>query len=305
MWYEQCQHGVLPYRSHGVSLVFCCALGAVGGEGMNDGTDGGKGWSWLGVCPRMVAPEQWLSAECTLKDVKCLFLSLSLSFLCFLSFCLSLCPFFFFFFFQLTISLSLPPDCIRIDCSLSKWFYPFFWLKKQTMYLSISSWFCAVALFCPLWLQWSVTPLSLPMVPFFHILLYSNKHWLFNCFHYITSQCHFIILSFCTMHDLSCIILLIFPLFHHRFNLSFTYIIISSFHPACQQQEDITSSVSLIISHSVHSHVKKNTCRKGPLHTPLSGCAVFYNAALSLDSARPRSAAHPGAASSLCGPQES
>lgn len=55
----------------------------------------------------------WLSAECTLKDVKCFF-SLSL---------------FLLFWFNLTISLSLPPDCIRIDCSLSKWFYPFLWLK--------------------------------------------------------------------------------------------------------------------------------------------------------------------------------
>lgn len=69
----------------------------------------------------------WLSAECTLKDVKCFFLSL-LSFLLFLLF-LSVPFFLLFFLFDLTISLSLPPDCIRIDCSLSKWFYPFFWLK--------------------------------------------------------------------------------------------------------------------------------------------------------------------------------
>lgn len=61
----------------------------------------------------------WLSAECTLKDVKMSFFSL-LSNLFFLSF------FLLFFLFDLTISLSLPPDCIRIDCSLSKWFYPFF-----------------------------------------------------------------------------------------------------------------------------------------------------------------------------------
>ena len=27
--------------------------------------------------------------------------------------------------FNLTISLSLSPDCIRIDCNLSKWFYAF------------------------------------------------------------------------------------------------------------------------------------------------------------------------------------
>lgn len=61
----------------------------------------------------------WLSAECTLKDVKMsffLFYPISSFYLFFLLF----------FLFDLTISLSLPPDCIRIDCSLSKWFYPFF-----------------------------------------------------------------------------------------------------------------------------------------------------------------------------------
>lgn len=64
----------------------------------------------------------WLSAECTLKDVKCFFSFIFLSFCPFLS-----VPFFLLFFlFDLTISLSLPPDCIRIDCSLSKWSYPFF-----------------------------------------------------------------------------------------------------------------------------------------------------------------------------------
>lgn len=66
----------------------------------------------------------WLSAECTLKDVKCF--SFFLSFLLSISIFLSLPFFLLFFLFDLTISLSLLPDCIRIDCSLSKWFYPFF-----------------------------------------------------------------------------------------------------------------------------------------------------------------------------------
>lgn len=115
---------------------------------MDDGTDREKGdpdsEPVPGWWPQRIV---WLSAGCTLKDVKCCFLFLSV-FCLFSSFFLS---FFFFslcpsFLFQLTISLSLLPDCIRIDCSLSKWFYPFFWLIYIYIYLSISS--CAVALFC-------------------------------------------------------------------------------------------------------------------------------------------------------------
>lgn len=69
----------------------------------------------------------WLSAECTLKDVKCFFLFYLFSL--FLSLFLPV-PFFLLSLFVWSHHfVSLPPDCIRIDCSLSKWFYPFFWLK--------------------------------------------------------------------------------------------------------------------------------------------------------------------------------
>lgn len=127
----------------------------VEGGWIDDGVDGGKGWSWLRACPRMVAPEQCL-VVCRMYLEGCkmsffsfiLFLSLSFSFS------------FLFFFFNLTISLFLPPDCIRIDCSLSKWFYPFFWLKCICL---SHSWFCAVALFCFFLTSHSVTPLSLPI----------------------------------------------------------------------------------------------------------------------------------------------
>lgn len=85
---------------------------------------GGKGWSWLRACPLMVASEQCLVVcRMYLEGCKMSFFSLDSFSSSFLSF------FLLFFLFVLTISLSLPPDCIRIDCSLSKWFYPFFWLK--------------------------------------------------------------------------------------------------------------------------------------------------------------------------------
>lgn len=60
-----------------------------------------------------------LSAECTLKDVK---------------FSPLLCCSF--FSFNLTISLSLSPDCIRIDCNLSKcllWLSTVQWSRRHAM----------------------------------------------------------------------------------------------------------------------------------------------------------------------------
>lgn len=78
----------------------------------------------------------WLSAECTLKDVNCFyFFSLSFLFSSFFLFFLFSLFFLPFFLFALTISLSLLPDCIRIDCSLSKWFYPFFWLNVFVFFM--------------------------------------------------------------------------------------------------------------------------------------------------------------------------
>lgn len=110
----------------------------------------------------------WLSAECTLKDVKCLFFSLSFSLsLLYFSFLLSVS---FFFLFDLTISLFLPPDCIRIDCSLSKWFYPFFWLK--CIRLSHPDSVLWRFLLCPVLL-------SLPMSLLLHISFPLNKHLYF------------------------------------------------------------------------------------------------------------------------------
>lgn len=63
-----------------------------------------------------------LSAEYTLKDVK---------------YSPLLCCSSPFFSFNLTISLSLSPDCIRIDCNLSKcllWLSPLSWLREHALW---------------------------------------------------------------------------------------------------------------------------------------------------------------------------
>lgn len=88
-------------------------------KAINDGSDraGKKGWSWLRACPRMVAPQKCL-VVCRMYFEGCINTSLFLSYSSLSSFCL-----------DLTILLSLSPDCIRIDCSLSKWFYSIFCLK--------------------------------------------------------------------------------------------------------------------------------------------------------------------------------
>lgn len=90
-----------------------------------------KGWSWLRACPRMVASEKCF-VVCRMYFEGCKKMSLFLSVLSFLPS----------FFLDFTISLSLPPDCIRIDCSLSKWFYSIF-LPKQICTDCISCW-CAL-----------------------------------------------------------------------------------------------------------------------------------------------------------------
>ena len=119
---------------HYVSLAFFCALG----------TFCGKRDFWLHWWRKRVILTQSMSPD---GGPRAMFGCLQnvpwrMWNVFFLSFFLSLL---FFFLFDLTISLSLPPDCIRIDCSLSKWFYPFFWLKCIHLLCSVA----LSALLCP------------------------------------------------------------------------------------------------------------------------------------------------------------
>lgn len=135
------------------------------------------------------------TAECTLKDVKCFF---------FCSLFFNLYCFFWIYFLGISPSHSLPlsPDCIRIDCNLSKWFFAFLWLYLYfsadcinsllfnvslinvfaVMHLSqsIQSHLFCEALFTPALFLTSDCYLSLSSLPFFLI----NPLWLYNTLSY-------------------------------------------------------------------------------------------------------------------------